>query len=51
MKKRYFDYAATAPMDKRVYKAMKPFLTNRFENSNSVYENGIANAKAIKETE
>ena len=49
MKKRYFDYAATAPMDKRVYKAMKPFLTNRFENSNSVYENGIANAKAIKE--
>lgn len=49
MKKRYFDYAATAPMDKRVYRAMKPFLTNRFENSNSVYENGIANAKAIKE--
>lgn len=52
MKRIYFDNAATTPIDKRVLKAMKPYLTNKYGNPSSVHKEGrearIAIEKARK---
>jgi cysteine desulfurase len=36
----YLDHSATAPVDSRVFEAMKPFLTSRFGNPSSIYRAG-----------
>ena len=40
MKKIYLDYAATTPVDKRVAKAMAPFLSEKFGNTMSLHSFG-----------
>ncbi len=40
MKKIYLDYAATTPVDKRVAKAMEPFLSEKFGNTMSLHSFG-----------
>jgi len=40
METRYFDYAATTPVDQRVLDAMMPFFSERFGNANSLYALG-----------
>jgi len=40
MDTRYFDYAATTPVDERVLEAMMPFFSERFGNANSLYALG-----------
>jgi len=40
MDTRYFDYAATTPVDERVLEAMLPFFSERFGNANSLYALG-----------
>jgi len=40
MKKVYFDYAATTPVDPKVAAAMKPFLTDKFGNPASIHDFG-----------
>ena len=37
MKRIYFDYAATAPLDPEVFKAMKPYFEEDFGNASSVH--------------
>lgn len=40
METRYFDYAATTPVDERVLEAMMPFFSERYGNANSLYALG-----------
>lgn len=40
MDTRYFDYAATTPVDERVLEEMLPFFSERFGNANSLYALG-----------
>ncbi|MCX6720468.1 MAG: cysteine desulfurase family protein [Candidatus Staskawiczbacteria bacterium] len=40
MKKIYLDYASTTPVDKRVIKAMEPFLTKNYGNTMSLHSFG-----------
>lgn len=40
MKSIYLDYAATTPVDKRVVKAMLPFLSENFGNTMSLHSFG-----------
>jgi cysteine desulfurase len=49
MKKRqaYFDNASTTPLDKRVLKAMMPFLKEDYGNPSNLYETGRTAKKAI----
>ena len=35
--RKYFDYAATTPLDERVFKAMQPYWTEIFGNPSSVH--------------
>ncbi|NLE07090.1 MAG: cysteine desulfurase [Parcubacteria group bacterium] len=44
---RYFDYAATAPTDKRVLQAMLPYFEKNFGNPGSIYTLGRKSAQAI----
>lgn len=44
---RYFDYAATTPVDKKVLKAMLPYFEKDFGNPGSMYELGRKSAKAL----
>lgn len=37
MKTIYLDYAAATPLDKRVYRAMEPYFTNKFYNPSALY--------------
>lgn len=48
MKKIYLDYAATAPCDPRVLKAMQPYFFRRFGNASSIHSFG-QQAKAALE--
>lgn len=48
MKTVYFDHAATTPVDKRVFAAMEPYLTEHFGNANSPHQFGN-NAKVAAE--
>jgi len=51
MKKKqyYFDYAATTPLDKRVFLKMKPYFTDNFGNPSNLYEAGRKAKQAVSE--
>lgn len=45
----YFDSAANTPLDKKVFRAMKPFLTKGFVgNSQSIHDYGIKASNAVE---
>lgn len=46
---RYFDYAATTPVDPRVVEAMMPFFTEKFGNANSLYSLGRDAYRALED--
>jgi cysteine desulfurase len=46
---RYFDYAATTPLDPAVLRAMKPYLTTQYGNPSNLYELGRTAKRAIRE--
>jgi cysteine desulfurase len=48
MDTRYFDYAATTPVDERVLEAMLPFFTSEFGNANSLYGLGRDAYRALE---
>lgn len=48
MKRIYFDNAATTPLDNRVLKAMRPFLTKHYGNPSSTHKEGRIARQAIK---
>ena len=50
MKKIYFDYAATTPVDKRVVKAMEPFFAEKFGNSMSLHSFGQEAKLALEQS-
>lgn len=43
----YLDHAATTPLNKQVYKAMKPYLIKNYGNPSSMYTLGQINQEAI----
>lgn len=47
-RERYFDNAATTPMDPRVLEAMLPFLLERFGNANSQHSFGAEAWEAVE---
>ncbi|MFA5001211.1 MAG: cysteine desulfurase family protein [Candidatus Paceibacterota bacterium] len=49
MKRIYWDTAAGTPVDERVLKAMKPFLTEKFGNTNSLHQEGVMANRAVEE--
>lgn len=49
MQVRYFDYAATTPLDPRVMEAMAPFFSERFGNPNSLYSLGRDAYRALED--
>lgn len=46
----YFDYAATTPVDPRVFHAMKPYFLKDFGNPSNLYELGRKAKKAIEKS-
>ncbi|MDD5045109.1 MAG: cysteine desulfurase NifS [Candidatus Omnitrophica bacterium] len=49
MKRIYFDYAATAPTDPEVLKAMQPYFTEKFGNPSSIHSFGQEAKKGIED--
>lgn len=49
MKKVYFDYAATTPLDGTVLKKMMPYLENKYGNPSSIHKFGQETSEAINE--
>lgn len=49
MKRRYFDYSATTPMDPKVLEEMTPYFTENFGNPSSIYSYGREGKKAVEE--
>jgi cysteine desulfurase len=49
-KRAYFDYASAAPLDKRVLKAMLPYISGTYANPSSLYKEGVETRKAIDES-
>ncbi|MEK7169963.1 MAG: cysteine desulfurase family protein [Patescibacteria group bacterium] len=49
MKRIYFDYASTTPLDPRVKKEMEPFYAKTFGNPSSIHAEGVAAKKALDE--
>lgn len=49
MKRIYVDYAATTPVDPRVFEAMKPFFMENFGNASSVNSSGVKARQAVEE--
>lgn len=49
MKRRYFDYAATTPMDPEVLEEMTPYFIENFGNPSSIYSYGREAKKAVEE--
>ena len=47
MKEMYLDYAATTPVDERVYAKMQPFFMAQFGNPSSLYAYGREAGKAV----
>ncbi len=45
----YLDYASTTPLDKKVLKAMKPYLKGSFFNPSAIYKEGVEIKKKINE--
>ncbi|RKD17638.1 cysteine desulfurase NifS [Pelobium manganitolerans] len=43
----YLDYNATTPIDKLVFEAMQPFLTNSFGNPSNTYDLGLKARNAV----
>ncbi|MBI5005175.1 MAG: cysteine desulfurase [Candidatus Lloydbacteria bacterium] len=49
MKRIYLDYAAGAPLDARVFEAMKPYFLNEQGNPSAIYKEGVEAKKAVEE--
>lgn len=49
MKRIYFDYAATTPLDKRVMKAMLPYFDKKFANTMSFHRQGTQASQILEE--
>jgi cysteine desulfurase len=49
MRRVYVDYAATTPVDPRVFEAMKPFFMENFGNASSVNSSGVKAREAVEE--
>lgn len=49
MKRIYLDYASTTPLDKKVLKAMSPYLAADFYNPSAIYKEGVAIKKKVNE--
>jgi len=47
-KPRYFDYASTTPVDKRVISAMLPYFDDKFGNPSNLYEMGRVAGDTVK---
>ncbi len=50
MKRIYFDYASTTPVDATVVSAMLPFFTQKFGNASSVHSFGFEAQKALEDS-
>lgn len=50
MKRIYFDYAATAPCDSQVLKAMEPYFFEKFGNPSSIHSFGQESRKGLEES-
>lgn len=48
-KRIYLDHAAGAPLDGRVFRAMKPFFTDTHGNPSAIYKEGVQAKKAVEE--
>lgn len=46
-RKTYFDYAATTPLDPRVFRAMKPYFFEKFGNPSNLYKLGREARQAV----
>jgi len=46
----YMDYAATTPVDPRVFKAMKPYFSQKYGNSVSLHKQGREAKEALEES-
>lgn len=49
MRRVYVDYAATTPVDPRVFEAMKPFFMEYFGNASSVNSSGVKARQAVED--
>ena len=47
MKRLYFDYASTTPLDRRVEKVMRPFFAKQFGNPSSICAEGVEAKKTL----
>ncbi len=48
-RKVYLDYAATTPIDRRVFNAMLPYFTKEFGNPSNLYDLGLKAKRAVAE--
>ena len=46
----YMDYAATTPVDPRVFEAMKPYFSEKYGNSGSLHKQGREAKEALEES-
>ena len=45
----YLDYAATTPIDRRVFRTMLPYFTDEFGNPSNLYDLGLKAKQALVE--
>ena len=50
MKRIYLDYASTTPVDKRVFRAMQPYMSKIFFNPSSIYKEGVLARKILEDS-
>lgn len=50
MSKLYVDYAATTPLDPKVFEAMKPYFTEIYGNASSIHSYGLEAKQAIEKS-